>query len=329
MAPKLNTGPNKQTVKQRTSGGRVPSAAHKILARGLDAETPSRRHRYTNKRKLEILELKSAAWVPRPEYGQDAVRKPTWEELEKWTGVFKNTASKWPRKELELLEGRENDRHNARVDRSHWPALEQKLLEEFLKARKEGATIRQDWFRYHSVKFFEELYPDQPEGTFRFSNGWFAKCLARQRISLRFITNTAQKLPEEYLEPILNFFRFNRRNSQLQPGDTPQAVGRFKERRIFNMDQTPAPFEYLDGQTYCEKGAKTVQAKSTKSGWDKRQATLMITAAGDGALLKIIVIFRGEGMIPHEEHEILDSFSENVIVMFNETAYCNEEVMGQ
>jgi hypothetical protein len=60
---------------------------------------------------------------------------------------------------------------------------------------------------------------------------------------------------------------------------SPQVVERSKLRRIFDMDQTPVPFEYLDGQTYVEKGAKTVQAKSENSGWDKRQATLMIRGA--------------------------------------------------
>ncbi|KAA8908999.1 hypothetical protein FN846DRAFT_905881 [Sphaerosporella brunnea] len=95
------------------------------------------------------------------------------------------------------------------------------------------------------------------------------------------------------------------------------------------MDQTPAPFEYLDGQTYILKGSKNVQAKATKSGWDKWQATLMISASGDGQMLKIILIFRGEGLIPHEELKQLYSSSNKVIALFNENAYCNKEVMQQ
>jgi hypothetical protein len=87
------------------------------------------------------------------------------------------------------------------------------------------------------------------------------------------------------------------------------------------MDQTPSPFEYLDGQTYQLTGAKTVQAKAIKSGWHKRQATLMISASGDGQLLKIILIFRGEGLIPHEELAQLYSCSDKVIVLFNENTY--------
>lgn len=39
--------------------------------------------------------------------------------------------------------------------------------------------------------------------------------------------------------------------------------------QISYMDQTPLPFEYLDGRTYSEKGINTVQLKSARSGWDK------------------------------------------------------------
>jgi hypothetical protein len=79
------------------------------------------------------------------------------------------------------------------------------------------------------------------------------------------------------------------------------------------MDQTPAPFEYLDGQTYEAKGAKTVQAKSDNSGWDKRQASL-----------KVIIIFHGQEFVSDDEYQ---QYDERVQVMFNDTAYCDEEVM--
>jgi hypothetical protein len=43
-----------------------------------------------------------------------------------------------------------------------------------------------------------------------------------------------------------------------------------------NFDETPIPFEYIDKKTYNLKGAKTVTAKTDRSGWDKRQATLIL-----------------------------------------------------
>jgi hypothetical protein len=328
MRPHNQPGPKKATVDDRVATGRVLKVAQHILDRGLDKEV-ERRFSYNNKNRIVIMRLKRTAWIPVPEYGYTTKRRPTWMEIEKYTGVPKNTASKWPAREENILQGRTLDRKNCVKDRSHWPGLEEALFQAFCERRAKGETVRRDWFRWKSTTLFAEMYPDYPVTAFKFSKGWFAKFLARQSISLRVITNKAQKLPQEYLQDILSFFRFNRRNSQLRPGDEPQAVGRYKERRIINMDQTPSPFEYLDGQTYEHIGAKTVQAKSTKSGWDKRQATLMISASGDGQLLKIIIIFRGEGLIPHEELAQLYSYSDKVIVLFNENAYCNEEVMQQ
>ena len=56
----------------------------------------------------------------------------------------------------------------------------------------------------------------------------------------------------------------------------------FPLRRITNMDQAPLPFEYLCGKTYVCKGDMIVWAKSIRSGWDKRQATLVLTVFADG-----------------------------------------------
>ena len=56
----------------------------------------------------------------------------------------------------------------------------------------------------------------------------------------------------------------------------------FPLRRITNMDQAPLPFEYLCGKTYVCKGDMIVWAKSIRRGWDKRQATLVLTVFADG-----------------------------------------------
>ncbi|RPA90090.1 hypothetical protein L873DRAFT_1719449, partial [Choiromyces venosus 120613-1] len=66
-------------------------------------------------------------------------------------------------------------------------------------------------------------------------------------------TNTASKLPTNFLNTILDWMKFNRHNSKLQPdnemglGDIPCIVGRYQLQNICNMDQTPLPFEYLEG----------------------------------------------------------------------------------
>jgi hypothetical protein len=59
--------------------------------------------------------------------------------------------------------------------------------------------------------------------------------------------------------------------------------------------ETPKPFEYLDGHTYNCKGAKTVSVKALRSGWGKRQATLVlyIFAEGFKRIRPLKLIFHG------------------------------------
>jgi len=98
----------------------------------------------------------------------------------------------------------------------------------------------------------------------KFSNEWFHGFLQAHQISLRFITNLASKLPADFSNAILDWMKFNRRNSQLRLddemglGDIPGIVGRYWLQNICNMDQTPLPFEYLKGQTYSPIGEKTI-----------------------------------------------------------------------
>ncbi|RYO84901.1 hypothetical protein DL766_009945 [Monosporascus sp. MC13-8B] len=97
------------------------------------------------------------------------------------------------------------------------------------------------------------------------------------------------------------------------------------------MDETPLPFEYVDGYTYSLKGLRSVTAKSDRSGWDKRQATLVLFIWADGRgreRLKPMIIFRGapgeRSQIPDEEKK---QYAAGVKVLFNEKAYNNEEIM--
>lgn len=45
-----------------------------------------------------------------------------------------------------------------------------------------------------------------------------------------------------------------------------EIVGSYLPSSIANMCQKPAPFEYLPGRTYVEKGSKTIWAKKEKRG---------------------------------------------------------------
>ena len=93
------------------------------------------------------------------------------------------------------------------------------------------------------------------------------------------------------------------------------------------MDQTPIPYEFLDGATYDFKGAKSVWIKQSRSGWEKRCATLMIYVSADGLnRCKPLLIFKGQGKFIAMKKE-MKKYHNDVVVQWNGKAYCNSEVM--
>ena len=98
-------------------------------------------------------------------------------------------------------------------------------------------------------------------------------------------------------------------------------------QNICNMDQTPVPFEYLERRTYNQIGEKSIWLQSSKSGWDKRQGTIELTAFADGvAWVKPLIFFRGKGTRSTivSEQRLYDN---RVVVKFNPTAYTNSSNM--
>jgi len=66
---------------------------------------------------------------------------------------------------------------------------------------------------------------------FVFSGGWFNNFLDRWNISCRAITKKASRLPDEYFQLVINWLRFNRRNSQ--PGIALEELGLLQMSVVF------------------------------------------------------------------------------------------------
>ena len=130
-------------------------------------------------------------------------------------------------------------------------------------------------------------------------------------------------------------YSFNRQNSQLRDGTEDMAVqsmiavGCYLLSNILNMDQTPLPWEYLEGKTYKFKANKTVWVRTRKSGWDKRQATIQLTIFADGIdRVMPLIIFRGtedNTSAPRRREEKL--FDSQVVVKFNPKGYANSMII--
>lgn len=260
--PKAFYGPT-QSSSQRTRPGpkrlplvEKPSAFPKAIK-------TSKRYSYPAKYKLKVISYWKYAQI---RCGPQGTRAPTIDKTALHFQIPKSCISRWASNELALLlvegKNRKNKSHNWQ-----YPELELSLYTDFCHQRIAGRIVRRDWFRQRSRQLFVTIYPFRDLEVFRFSNGWFCGFLSRQNISLRFSTNKAQKPPAEYVKPVIGFIQFVQRNSQLQPGDhavrDAKAVGQYETHSIANMDQTPLPFEYLEGQTYKHKGSNTVWIKAT------------------------------------------------------------------
>jgi hypothetical protein len=102
------------------------------------------------------------------------------------------------------------------------------------------------------------------------------------------------------------------------------SLHRFPPKLILNVDETPLPFEFLSGYTYDWKGVTTVAGKSDRSGWDKRQATIVLhIMANNDTPFKPILIFHGQRTVMAKEQP---RYNPRVDVYFDPTAYHNEEM---
>jgi hypothetical protein len=216
-----------------------------------------------------------------------------------------------------------------------WPGIEEELVKQFQAARKENKIVKIHWFQRMAQKLWCQKYPHISD-VFVFSNGWFWRFLQRSNIVRRRITKAATTPSEETIGVTNNFIQYIRKHNRR---DKDMAVimrslpveglsmkrnfmRLFPNNLILNLDETPLPFEFLNGYSYNFKKVKTVAGKFDRSGWDKRQATIILYIMADGSTsFKPVVVFHGKGTVVKRE-----TYDERVEVHFDETAYNNEEL---
>ncbi|KAI8395679.1 hypothetical protein FOFC_06717 [Fusarium oxysporum] len=262
------------------------------------------------------------------------IRPPTSIEAQDHFQIPASTIRQWKNKYYDsYVEKRPH------IPGSKWPDLEEELYSRFKQRRTRKLIASTSWFRRQARAIFRDLYPGLPDSErFIFSNGWWRGFLRRHSIVKRKITHCASKLPEAYLEVVNSFVRFVRKIS-IDPYQS-RAISmmlndpkrRFPLHRILNVDETPIPFHYLEGSTWDTLGLKTISGKVDRSGWDKRQATLILYIFADGSLpFPPIIIFHGTptdegGRILEKEGHL---YAQDVTVEYNEHAYNNESLFGR
>ena len=95
-------------------------------------------------------------------------------------------------------------------------------------------------------------------------------------------TNVAQKQPGQMTEKLVNFVLHVSRS---------RTIYNITAEKIFAMDETCVWFDMPGETTIAEKGSKTVSIKST--GHEKANATVCLTARGDGRKMLPLIVFKG------------------------------------
>lgn len=355
-----------QLLRQRQSSkcSKAKDFQERALRRPIDKPMKRTEIDWPRRRKLEVLTWLSTC-VKRigPEEqirshwrGVNRVnrtRLPTFKEAAMFWGGHKNILSEFTirdwwnnRNSILIMNQKQYRLHSG--PHEYWPEMEEKLFELFLKARISGKPVYRSWFQRQSNLIIQDLCAENPEiqceAHFKFNHHWLHRFCIRWGVSRRRITKQAQRRSSDYQSLTNKFLQFCRRQlvgpsvarlltQDPGPGSLASLMScssRIPPSNILNMDEVPLPYEFNEGYTYDISGNKTISVKTTKSGWDKRKATLILYIFADGkGYLQPKLIFHGTpddqgGQIFQTEGHLYDP---DVSVEFNKEAYNNGRLM--
>ena len=176
-----------------------------------------RRKQYSREFKLATITYWRKHSVPPPE-GLGLSKYAIAKQLK----ISEKMLSQWIKNEPLILAMRGQQKKATTGRIAQFPAMEDFIHEKFLQLRETGVKIGQSWFIAEAKAWYEATYPDRIEVDAlgnklyigcQFSQPWFARFKQRKNISLRRITNKAQKVPTDSESPIREFHRFIRRNA--------------------------------------------------------------------------------------------------------------------
>lgn len=141
---------------------------------------------------------------------------------------------------------------------------------------------------------------------------------------MRRATSTCQKEPEDERSAVQRFHRDIHRKAA--EGEQVGPVGQWNPRQVANMDQTPLPFSFCDGEIYADTGEQSVWVWGEGSGLDKHQCMIQLTLFADGEWrVKPLIIFRGKGKWISFTEEV--KYDRRVTMRFQSNAWCDEDIM--
>jgi hypothetical protein len=316
---------------------KLVAPAHKTPTGVDDARRNNRgtvvRHRATQKQKVAVVERYHelmASNFNRATY-QDVVdsfdqRYPL------------STVKKWlaPASRGKLLQsviaGKLGNKRQLPRKRDHgvYPLAEASLYAMYQEKRALGRKVTALWlqtiFRAEVSKHYGVSAREDVLG----KRAWMRTFLIRHRISRRRKTNCKAHTIDQRLPEIKSWHKGLKAliqdvdDRRVDPAVPVHPVeGRFLFKNRANFDEVPLAFVIEKGTTYADKGSKTVHiVQPGAASANKRLATLVIFAFGDGSLARTAVLFRGQGLRLRQTER--DAWDKRVEVIFQKKAWMDD-----
>lgn len=179
-----------------------------------------------------------------------------------------------------------------RLRKPRYPLIDKFVLDFLIKTRANKLTVDGEDLKIQARIAYDKYYPsleDKGNNPFKASNGWFRNFVARNRIVARSVTSIGQKIPKNANYLAYNFFDYI---EEIRKNDKDFGTNLI----VWNMDEVPAYFDSVKGQTFDLKGVKEVPVQT--SGHEKTRFTVILCADNSGRKLKPGIIFRGLKYVP-------------------------------
>ena len=236
-----------------------------------------RRHSYTIKQKLHILEEKDREGMKfvKQKYGTNKETIWRWSQRRE---KYKEVSNK--RRTKHIFSEPQKGRHLN---------VEEHVVQWIRKRRERGASVSIAAVR-EEASLCALQTTDAPSQESSFSNMWVYGLMKRNNFSYRARTTTAaQKVPEDALSKAKKFWKFMTEKRETIISTTVGPRPLYPLNVIGNADETALFYEYPSNKTLEATGAKSVPVLSL--GAEKNKCTVLLSVLADGAKLPPFVIF--------------------------------------
>ena len=154
-----------------------------------------------------------------------------------------------------------------------YPAMEEKLVKEYQEMHKKESKWRVSGLGWGVNNYWMHFPQEKTSNSVQV--GSFKK---QRKIALRCHTNVCQQPSSNKIQALRRFHRdINQKATNGSKDKMMNQTGKFSLYQMANVDQTLLPFTFTDGQTYSDKGEKSMWMWENQSGMNQRQCTVQIT----------------------------------------------------